>query len=172
MQAAALFRPGLLDGTTIVVAGGEALAPPLEALGAEVRRMAVDPLGDEPPSEGGGRVLVWDGGAAYSAAGGVDAARAALDGAWLAIRAVVGPEPDGQKVILVAPAAGDAHAAAARAGLENLARTLSTEWGRFGVTTCAILPGAASASGDVAALVAYLASRAGDYVSGTALTLR
>ena len=49
------------------------------------------------------------------------------------------------------PAAGDAgaravdartHARATRAGLENLARTTSIEWARYGITTVAITPGA------------------------------
>jgi NAD(P)-dependent dehydrogenase (short-subunit alcohol dehydrogenase family) len=39
-----------------------------------------------------------------------------------------------------APDAGP-HAPAARAALENLARTLSVEWARFGITAVAITPG-------------------------------
>src|ERR671934_252664 len=48
-----------------------------------------------------------------------------------------------------------------RAGLENLARTLSIEWARHAVTTVAIAPGASTSAGELAALVAYLASPAG-----------
>lgn len=71
------------------------------------------------------------------------------------------------KVILVAPRddAGP-HAAALGDGLENLARTLSIEWARFGVRTSALLPGAGASDAE---LVAWICSPAGDYLSGTAL---
>ncbi len=60
---------------------------------------------------------------------------------------------------------------AARAGLENLARTLSVEWARFAVRPVAILPGAATSSAEVAELVAFLVSPAGAYYSGCAFEL-
>ncbi|HEX8102886.1 MAG TPA: hypothetical protein VF533_09750, partial [Solirubrobacteraceae bacterium] len=131
----------------------------------------VDPFGDPPP-DGTADQLVWDGAGAFAAAGGdsVEAVRAALDGAWLAVRAFA-PERT-TKVVLLAPPPGDAHAAAARAGLENLARTLSIEWARFGVRTVAIHPGAATAPETVAGLCAFLASPAGDYHSGALIELR
>jgi NAD(P)-dependent dehydrogenase (short-subunit alcohol dehydrogenase family) len=72
-------------------------------------------------------------------------------------------------IVLIAPARGDVHHAAARAGLENLARTLSIEWARHGIRPVAILPGA---PGAVAELVAFLASPAGAYYAGCAFTLR
>ena len=98
--------------------------------------------------------------------------RACLDGAWLAVRPVATRAmPDGGLVVLLAPAPGDAHREAARSGLENLARTLSIEWARFGVRPVAILPGSAPAAAEVAELVAYLASPAGAYYSGCAFTL-
>ncbi len=59
-----------------------------------------------------------------------------------------------------------------RAGLENLARTLSIEWSRYHVTTVAVAPGAGTPAGEVAALTAYLASPAGAYFSGCLLDLR
>ena len=68
--------------------------------------------------------------------------------------------------MLIAPPPGDAGAEAARAGPENLARTLSIEWARYGIRTAALLPGAATDPGEVAELAAFLASRAGDYYSG------
>jgi len=89
---------------------------------------------------------------------------------------------------------GYAHSAAARAGVMNLAKTLAVEWGRKGITINNVAPGtietAALAQYDMAALkaeaarlpvdrfgtprevalaVAYLASPAADYTTGTTL---
>jgi hypothetical protein len=89
--------------------------------------------------------------------------RAALDEGWDAIR---GALADGLLILLLAPRPGDAHAEAARAGLENLARTLSIEWARMGIRPVAIHPGAATPAGEVADVAAYLASPAGAYYSG------
>jgi citronellol/citronellal dehydrogenase len=92
---------------------------------------------------------------------------------------------------------GMAHSAAARAGVENLTRTLSIEWARFGVLVNAIAVGQVATETllskypqpfvegiarsiplqrmghpeDVAWLVAYLASPAGDFISGAVLTV-
>ena len=79
------------------------------------------------------------------------------------------PEERGRKIVLVAPAPGGAEAAAARAGLENMARTLSIEWARYGIRPVAILPGEGAAAETVSGLVAFLASEAGDYYSGCVL---
>jgi NAD(P)-dependent dehydrogenase (short-subunit alcohol dehydrogenase family) len=182
-----VLRDGLLDGSAIVVAGagelGSAAAARAAELGASVHELAVDPWGDEPAFAGAADVLVWDGAAAFAAAadgagadgaGGVDRVRAALDGAWLAVRPVARAamiEAGGGRIVLLAPRPGGAGAAAARAGLENLARTLSVEWARFEVRTVAILPGQATAAAEVAELVAFLASRAGEYYSGCAFEL-
>jgi NAD(P)-dependent dehydrogenase (short-subunit alcohol dehydrogenase family) len=100
--------------------------------------------------------------------------RAALDGAWLAIRAVAAgwiATGDGGLVLLLAPRPGDAHAEAARAGLENLARTLSIEWARHGIRPVALLSGARTEAGEVAELAASLASPAGAYFTGCTFTL-
>jgi NAD(P)-dependent dehydrogenase (short-subunit alcohol dehydrogenase family) len=176
-----LLRPGVLGGVRIVLAGtgplSAAVGSRATALGAAVERFAVDPSGDEPEGVERADVLVWDGDGALAGAAGVDGVRAALDGAWLAIRPVanrawIEPEgAEGGRILLLAPRPGDAHAEAARAGLENLARTLSVEWARFGIRPVALLPGAASAAGEVAELAAYLASPAGAYYSGCAFTL-
>ena len=151
-----VLRPGLLEGVRVAVAGagvlGSAVAARASALGANV-----DPGGEEAD------VLVWDGAAAFAAASGVEAVRAALDLGWEAIRGAVA---DGQLIVLLAPPPGDAHAEAARAGLENMARTLSIEWARRGIRPVAIAPGAMTPAGEVAELVAYLASAAGGYFSG------
>ena len=192
---APLLRPGLLAGIPAVAAGtdrpgplGAATAAALATLGAEVRPLLVDPFGEEEPAEAAAEaalaglagdglpVLVWDAAAAFAAAGDdVNGVRAALDGAWLAIRPVATramiPGPRGGKVLLLAPPPGGAHAEAARAGLENLARTPSIEWARFGIRLVAILPGADTAPDDVGQLAAYLASRAGDYYAGCVFSL-
>jgi NAD(P)-dependent dehydrogenase (short-subunit alcohol dehydrogenase family) len=110
-----------------------------------------------------------------------DALRDCLDSSWNATRVVANaafmPDAHGGRIVYLAPPAdAGEHADAARAGLENLARTLSIEWARHGITLVAIAPGAASggadAAGEVAALAAYLASPAGAYFSGCVLDLR
>ena len=177
-----LLRPGLLDGVAVCVAGAGGYAGTVAAaesrLGAAVSRVLLDPAGEEEPSLDEVRAvdqLVWDGAGAFGEGGDVAAVRAALDGGWLAIRPVANRDfiPDGRggRIVLLAPLPGDAHAAAARAGLENLARTLSIEWSRFGIRTVAIVPGAATTPETVAELCAFLASPAGDYHSGSVLAL-
>jgi NAD(P)-dependent dehydrogenase (short-subunit alcohol dehydrogenase family) len=154
-----VLRAGVLEGVRIRVAGagplGEAVLTRACALGA-------DPGA---PCD----VLVVDAAAMFAGATAVDAVRAALDGAWAAIQ----PEASGAKLILLlAPPPGDAHAEAARAGLENLARTLSIEWARLGIRPVAIHPGTATPAGEVAELAAFLASPAGAYYSGCRFDLR
>jgi NAD(P)-dependent dehydrogenase (short-subunit alcohol dehydrogenase family) len=89
------------------------------------------------------------------------------------------------------------HSSAARAAVENLMRALSIEWARFGITLNAIAAGQFGTdtlltkypeqivetlettiplgrlgrSEEIAWLVAHLASPAGDFVSGTVLTV-
>ncbi len=55
---------------------------------------------------------------------------------------------------------------AARSGLENLARTLSVEWARFGLTSVAICPGTETREEQIAELVCFLHCVAGEYFSG------
>jgi NAD(P)-dependent dehydrogenase (short-subunit alcohol dehydrogenase family) len=148
-------------------------------------RDAEDGTGSVPAETEGLELLVVDGAALFAtgAAGrgqaGEDrgaALRDCLDGAWSATRAVVNeaflPRGEGGRIVYLAPAssAGE-HADAARAGLENLARTLSVEWARHAITVVAIAPGEATTAGEVGALVAYLASPAGAYFSGCLLDL-
>jgi NAD(P)-dependent dehydrogenase (short-subunit alcohol dehydrogenase family) len=172
-----LLRPGLLDGLVVARAGGaEAVAAACAPLGAATPALDADPL-DEPAvtaaAEALGRVdtLVCDTAPAFAAAG----LRAALDGAWNATRAVVNAAlrpAGGGKVVLLAPApAAGEHAGAVAAALENLARTLSVEWARYGIRPTAVLPGDATVADEVALLAAYLASPAGDYFSGCAFRL-
>jgi hypothetical protein len=171
--SASLLRPELLEGVAVLLAAadppsrfGEAVVARAAELHAAVDRAVVDPTGDELPAPEAG-VLVWDG---ASLAG----PRDVLDGAWLALRpaarAWIAAERPGL-LLLLAPPPADAGAEGARAGLENLARTLSIEWARHGIRPVAILPGEATDPEEVAELAAYLASRAGDYYSGCAFRL-
>jgi NAD(P)-dependent dehydrogenase (short-subunit alcohol dehydrogenase family) len=133
--------------------------------------------------------LVVDAAAPFAqATGELDAQRsrtalsACLDCAWEATRAVAGAAfieaGRGGRVVYLAPATpasaahGAMHADAARAGLENLARTLSIEWARYGVTLVTIAPGERTSAAEVAAATAFLASPAGAYFSGCLLDLR
>ena len=193
-----LLRDGVLAGTAMVVAGaaelGSAVRDRTAELGASVSAFEVDPAGDERPFSGDADVIVVDAAWAFStghmpveeahgARGDapegahvpeMEAARLALDGAWLAIRPVARGamiERGGGRILLLAPRPGGAGAAAARAGLENLARTLSVEWARFAIRPVAILPGAATSPAEVAELAAFLASPAGEYYSGCAFEL-
>jgi citronellol/citronellal dehydrogenase len=92
---------------------------------------------------------------------------------------------------------GMVHSGAARAAVENMMRTLATEWARFGIKTCALAAGQfatetlltkypqvvvdnlersipigrAGQAEEMAWLVAYLSSPAGDFFSGTTITI-
>jgi citronellol/citronellal dehydrogenase len=92
---------------------------------------------------------------------------------------------------------GMVHSGAARAAAENMMRTLSVEWARFGIRLCAIAAGQfdtetlrtkypadvvegiprtvplgrLGTEDEMAWLVAYLASPAGDFFSGSVITL-
>ncbi len=92
---------------------------------------------------------------------------------------------------------GMAHSGAARAAVENMMRTLAVEWARFGIRTCALAAGQfatetlmtkypqvvidnlehsipigrAGRPEEIAWLIAYLASPAGDFFSGTTITI-
>jgi NAD(P)-dependent dehydrogenase (short-subunit alcohol dehydrogenase family) len=104
------------------------------------------------------------------------ALRTCLALTWTVTRTVADraflPDARGGRIVYLAPGADGEHADAARAGLENLARTLSVEWARHGVTVVTIAPGTETGAGEVAALSAYLASPAGAYFSGCLLDLR
>jgi NAD(P)-dependent dehydrogenase (short-subunit alcohol dehydrogenase family) len=172
------LRAGLLDGRRLAVEGGDeaAIRSRLRSLGACVHSLGHEVASDEDaaaawvaghmPLDG----LVLDAAPAFGA-GGPTGLQASLRLAWLVTRAVATgaliPTQRPGKVVLVAPAPGAGpHVEAARAGLVNLARTLSVEWARFAITTVAILPGADSTDGQVAELACFLASPAGDYFSG------
>ncbi len=176
-----MFRPGLLAGVVVAVGGGGvAFGSELEGLGAAVVAL---PVGDDEEAmaaavaaAGPVDVLVHDLRPSFGR-GGPDGFTAAVDGAWIATRAVATtaflPAERGGRITLVAPApaADDPHAAAARAAVENLARTLSTEWARFGVRVVAVTPGMSTTDAELVSVAAYLASPAGDYFSGCVLSL-
>jgi hypothetical protein len=134
-----ILRPGVLEGVRVAASG--AVARRLLELGAELAPESPDVL----VVEGSGRVPE------------------ALDEAWDAIR---GALRDDQLIVLIAPPPGDAQAEAARAGLENMARTLSIEWARRAIRPVAVAPGSTTSPAEIAELVAFLASPAGAYYSG------
>lgn len=195
MHAAAhplALRDGLLAGTRLLAAAGPggsvaAAARRCADLGATVTALpgpsaaaddeALGAAGLAAARGDGPAVLAVDAAQAFaSAAGaGLHPLREAADGTWGLVRAVATEAliPAGAgRVVIVAPAPGSGPAAgAARAALENLARTLSVEWARHGVRSVAICPGDATSDAEIADLVAFLSSDAGDYFSGTALVL-
>jgi len=191
-----LLREGLLDGLRVLVAtapGGGSAASAIErrcaALGAALASVEVVPSAEAPEEGGAGaavedllgqmegaEVLLVDTAALFAAAGGEQALLAAMQTSWEVTRAVGAGamiEKGGGLVVLLAPAPGAGpHAEAARAGVENLARTLSIEWARFATRAVAVAPGDATRPEELADVVAYLASAAGDYYSGCLLDLR
>jgi NAD(P)-dependent dehydrogenase (short-subunit alcohol dehydrogenase family) len=194
-----LLRVNLLEGQVVAVAGagaggiGLAVTAACAALGAATPALDAPLLDEEAVTRAAaalGRVdtLACDAAGPFVAAGGgLGGLRVGLDGAWNATRAVAnaawrpaagGSEaagaspPAGGKLVLLAPRPGaGAHAGALAAALENLARTLSVEWARYGIRTSAILPGDGASDEELATLAAYLASAAGDYYSGCVFTL-
>jgi citronellol/citronellal dehydrogenase len=129
-----------------------------------------------------------------------------VEGTWLMTHAVATkamiPSGRGGKVLSVTLSPhngmpGMAHSGAARAAVENLMRTLSIEWARFGIRLLALAAGQfetqtlltkypraiveriaqtiplgrMGTEQEWAWLVAYLASPAGDFFSGTVLTM-
>jgi NAD(P)-dependent dehydrogenase (short-subunit alcohol dehydrogenase family) len=173
---------GVLAGTVVATAGGAGhVAARCAALGATTVALMADPDDEEALAAAAAALgpvdtLVCDAAAPFVAAGGgIGGVRAGLDRSWNATRAVANAiwrPGEGGKLVLLAPRPRDgAHAAALAAALENTARTLSIEWARYAIRTSAVLPGDATGDEDVAALIAYLASPAGDYFSGCAFAL-
>lgn len=170
-----MLRKGLLEDRAIALAGGVApsVAEALTGLGAQVKLLgpALDDDSARAWAEGVAPLdaLVYDAGPTFLDGGQARLADA-LERAWVATRGVATGAliPAGAgKVLLIAPSpGGGSFAMAARAALENLARTLSVEWARYGVRTVTIAPGARTSDAELAELVCFLVSPAGDYFSG------
>ena len=174
------FAPGLLKDRRVALAGdGEAARETrerLRALGAEVQELPADALADEDGAAGWAReraplhALVVDAGGGFGS-GGADALTVTMEATWRAIRAIAtGALIEAQtagRLLLMAPRPNAGrHAAAARAALENLARTLSVEWARYGITAVAVWPGRDTTDAELAELACFLVSPAGGYFSG------
>jgi NAD(P)-dependent dehydrogenase (short-subunit alcohol dehydrogenase family) len=161
----AILHKDLLAGVTVALSGAsDVLGGALVALGASVVEVGSSDAGVTDVD-----AIVHDAGAGFG--GGGQALMAAMEQTWVAVASVVNaaliPGGRGGKVVLIAPAADAGEfAGAARDGLENLARTLSVEWARYGITATAIAPAAGAGRDDVALLCAYVLSPAGDYFSG------
>ena len=171
----------------------EQTADRCRGLGARVFDLACDPAEEEAclgavtgilDGAGGIDLLVNDALGGFEAAisahdDDVMALRATVDACWVMTRSVANaafiPDSRGGRVVNVAPSTRDGSQAGregARSALENMARTLSIEWSRYGVRTTTILPGPRTDPAELAGLVAFLASEAGDYYSGCAFNLR
>jgi NAD(P)-dependent dehydrogenase (short-subunit alcohol dehydrogenase family) len=199
-EAAKTLRAGLLRGVSLLLAcapsdargsaNRDAVRLAFSELGARVRELEV--LADgaskhEDAIEQGVRetlagdagidMLVVDGAGVFTGAGaGRAGLRICLEATWSVTRALANaafiPAGRGGRIAYLAPAPGAGpHARACCAGLENLARTLSIEWARHGITPVAIAPGDDTDAGELAAIAAYLASPAGAYFSGCLLDL-
>jgi hypothetical protein len=169
-----LLRKGLLEGVSVLAAPRTPAADGCVALGARVDALETDLL-DEAATLAAAEglapdVVLVDAGPLFGA-GGEAALRAGLDATWSAIHAGFGADRAGQVLIVGPRPDAGAFAEALQAGLENLARTLSIEWSRYGWRIVTILPGRRSSDAEVAEVVAFLASPAGAYYSGCALSL-
>jgi NAD(P)-dependent dehydrogenase (short-subunit alcohol dehydrogenase family) len=185
MLAVSVLRDGLLDRLAIAIGGGvpEPVRGALERLGARVKVVPADGalgedderVGEWARAQGPLQAIVYDARETFGS-GGEQPLSESLEQAWIAVREVANgaliPAEEPGKVVLVGPRAdAGPMAEAARAGLENLARTLSVEWARFAVTTAMVAPGAATTDEELAELVCFLVSPAGEYLSGCRLEL-
>ncbi len=164
-----LLRDGLLEGRALAIAGaGDDLLEALAALGARTEQLEVSALPEAEEQVGDwarGRAplhaIVYDGRLGQGLT-------ATLEAAWIAVREVaVGaliPGDQPAKVVMVAP-----NAEVVAAGFENLARTLSVEWARYGITTVTVALRAEVEEAELAELVSFLCSPAGEYFSGCRL---
>jgi NAD(P)-dependent dehydrogenase (short-subunit alcohol dehydrogenase family) len=175
----ALLRTDLLEARRIAVSGDVAdeVCRALVELGAELELLGDSELDvDEEQVGAWARAraplhgLVHGAGGTFGS-GGEAALLTTLDRAWAAVRevavgALIEAEYPG-KVVVLAPRSGAGPLSdAARAGLENLTRTLSVEWARYAVSAVLVAPGAGTPDSEIAMLIPFLVSEAGDYLSG------
>jgi NAD(P)-dependent dehydrogenase (short-subunit alcohol dehydrogenase family) len=157
-----VLRPDLLAGRAIALPGvAQLIKDALTGLGAR--------------TEGDFDAVVYDARESFGD-GGAERLASASAQAWTTIRELAAekmiPAQRPGKVVLIAPRPdAGAFAQASRAALENLARTLSVEWARYGITATAIAPGVATTDEQLAELVCFLVSPAGDYFSGCRFSL-
>ncbi len=178
------FASAIEDGCTAL--GAKVVACPISHdASPELQEQQVESILDSAMEQLGTiELLVVDGdgllAAALNRGEGREALVSCLDQAWsvtraLAARAFIATESRG-RIVYVAPATGpsmaEGHREVARAAFENLSRTLSIEWARYGITPLTIAPGESTSPQEVASLTAYLASPAGAYFSGCLLDLR
>jgi NAD(P)-dependent dehydrogenase (short-subunit alcohol dehydrogenase family) len=180
-----VLRQNLLQGRAIALAGAvpDRVAEALASLGARIEPIDRDArLGEDEERVGDWArarapldALVYDPGGPFDGSG-ARALQVVLEDAWVAVRevatgALIPGDRDG-KVLLIGPRPeAGAFAEAARAALENLARTLSVEWARYRVTAAMIAPGNATTDEQLAELTGFLVSEAGAYLSGCRLEL-
>ena len=159
-----IFRDRLLDGRRVAldVGSDSPIVAALTRLGA-----SAEFVDDEPPGQAV-QALVHDARPAFGA-GGEAALQQSIERTWIvahrvATAALIGT---GGRLLLIAPStSAGAYADAARAALENLARTLSVEWARFGISSTALWPGVETTDEQLAELACFLVSDAGGYFSG------
>ena len=172
------FRDGLLSDCRVAFAyaSGTAISDQLHRLGAWVAAIDDAAAGDEQAASAWVAerlpltALVFDARSSFEPAG-TKGLQKALERAWITARAVatgalIGADTPGRLLFVAPPPDAGAHADGVRAGLENLARTLSVEWARFGVTAVAICPRTQTTDHELATLIIFLVSRAGGYFTG------
>ncbi len=181
-----LLREGLLTGRRIALGGcvPNVVHDALRGLDAQLEVMPSseelasreeDQTGQWASSRAPLHAVVYDARTAFGR-GGAEGLDAALEQAWVAVREVATgaliPAQEPGKLLLIAPSpdAGPL-AEAARAGLENLTRTLSVEWARHGLTAVMIAPGPKASEDELALVVCFVISEAGGYLSGCRLEL-
>lgn len=169
-QLVTVLSPNLLAGRTVVLAGpSQAVQHALGELGAQVAIFDPEAERTRPVD-----AVVYDASPAFGD-GGHAGLRDAAERGWTAIReAATGaliPQKHGKVVVIAPRPSVGAFAGAACAALENLARTLSVEWARYGITATVVAPSDITTDDQIAQLVCFLISPAGDYFSGCRFSL-
>ncbi len=172
-----ILRAGVLDGVGVVLAPQPApdaapdAAPEMAAGLADLGATIADEVDPDSPVA----ALVIDTRGSFHAAG-RGGLETLLEALWSALaphtEALIARGAPARVVLVAPPADAGPLAGAARAAVENLARTLSVEWARHQITVVALLAGARTPGDELVEIVAFVLSPAGGYYSGCALTLR